>query len=194
MVAMMCQLYPFLFMLNPQRTEITPIRRFAQNGGMEDARYLKVSALSSILNSQTQLGMTKEQTISFIKNFPNEATEFHHGDCIGADTQAHMIIRESKNIPIHIHEPEIPDKRSFLRGDFHHNPRPYLNRNIDIVDMTDLLIACPKTNSMIIRSGTWFTIRYAKKEKKKIMIIYPSGTIEKINLGDCNDNPIERSV
>lgn len=50
--------------------------------------------------------------------------------------------------------------------------KPYLKRNIDIVDNTDILIGCP-SGEEIVRSGTWHTIRYAKKQNKKIMMIRP---------------------
>ena len=38
-----------------------------------------------------------------------------------------------------------------------------------------MLIAFPSTQFEIQRSGTWQTIRYARKLKKKILIIYPNG-------------------
>jgi len=57
----------------------------------------------------------------------------------------------------------------------HYDPRPPLVRNRDIVDATDMLIAAPATRKEVLRSGTWATIRYAKKMKKWIYIIYPSG-------------------
>jgi len=58
--------------------------------------------------------------------------------------------------------------------------RDYLERNRYIVDLTDMLIATPNTEYMVLRSGTWSTIRYAIKTKKEVITIYPSGFIEKI--------------
>ena len=55
-------------------------------------------------------------------------------------------------------------------------PKPYLERNKDIVDETGLLIATPKGEE-IVRSGTWSTIRYARKNHKKIIIIMPNGNL-----------------
>lgn len=50
-------------------------------------------------------------------------------------------------------------------------------RNHDIVDATEWLIATPKKFEEI-RSGTWATVRYAKKVKKPVTIIWPDGSIE----------------
>lgn len=50
--------------------------------------------------------------------------------------------------------------------------RPFLERNKDIVNDCDLLIGCPSDpNKEELRSGTWSTIRYARKIGKPILII-----------------------
>ena len=56
-----------------------------------------------------------------------------------------------------------------------HTPKDYLERNHDIVDETDMLIATPGEEQEVQRSGTWATIRYARKQKRTILTIYPSG-------------------
>lgn len=48
-----------------------------------------------------------------------------------------------------------------------------LVRNQIIVDSSDVLIAAPKEHKHTLRSGTWATIRYAWKRKKKVIIIPP---------------------
>jgi hypothetical protein len=48
-----------------------------------------------------------------------------------------------------------------------------LTRNIKIVDESDILIACPKEHVHTLRSGTWATVRYAWKRKKKVIVIPP---------------------
>ena len=60
-------------------------------------------------------------------------------------------------------------------------PKDYLVRNKDIVDQSKILIACPETAYEKSRSGTWSTINYAKRKKRKILIIFPSGNINTIN-------------
>lgn len=128
----------------------------------------------------TQKGMTKQQKSEFNKLIPHlQPSEFHHGDCIGADEEA-CKIAYSLSIPIHIHPPKISNKRAFTSGSISYPTKPYLERNHDIVKAVDILIACPKGKE-ILRSGTWATIRYAILKGIKTVIIYPDGIIEKKN-------------
>lgn len=125
----------------------------------------------------TQMGMTQKQKETFSKLLVTfEATELHHGDCIGADTDAHRIVKE-KEIEIYIHPPEDPVKRGFNKSEHIFNKKPYLDRNHDIVDATEVLIAAPKGYTEELRSGTWATIRYAMKAQKGIVIIEPNGNV-----------------
>ncbi len=138
----------------------------------------------------TQKGMTKEQRVTFLSLIEKlNPEEFHHGDCIGADEDAHSLVRAKNSfhrVPsylttIIIHPPINPKKRAFC-GPYQTKELPkkdYLARNHDIVDCADTLIACPKDIFEEKRSGTWATIRYAHKQKKKIWIILPSGKIDK---------------
>jgi len=97
-------------------------------------------------------------------------SEFHHGDCEGADQQAHEIA-ESLYIPIFIHPPTNPVARAFCSGAFVIlKPKPYLERNHDIVDAVDFMLAAPK-GPEVLRSGTWATIRYAKQINKPLLIL-----------------------
>ena len=56
-----------------------------------------------------------------------------------------------------------------------HPAKDYLVRNHDIVDVCDVLVATPGQKEEQIRSGTWATIRYARKIRKQIIIVYPDG-------------------
>lgn len=107
-------------------------------------------------------------------------TEFHHGDCVGADLHAHNIVRYCfKNAVIHSHPPVATSRRAYATADIEHEPKDYLERNRDIVDETTLLIATPLTSNEILRSGTWSTIRYAVKRSKNLWIIDPEGYCRK---------------
>lgn len=117
----------------------------------------------------------KNTLINFLKN--TNIIEVHHGDCIGADRQFHDIVIEYK-IKTVIHPPKISSMRAFCKGDVILSVKDYLERNRDIVDNTELLIAFPSSNKEELRSGTWSTIRYAKKMNKKVIIVYPDGNIE----------------
>jgi hypothetical protein len=113
----------------------------------------------------TQLGMSQHQEEQFVlKMFELNPTEFHHGDCIGADADAHDIVREFfPDVKIVGHIPESNAKRAFKKCDEYRNPLPYLIRNHNIVDETEFLFGSPKADSEELRSGTWSTIRYARK-------------------------------
>jgi len=129
----------------------------------------------------TQKGLTVDQYSTFIQllKWYDEIlyiTEFHHGDCIGADEEAHNLVhRLMDDTIIIVHPPINGSKRAFCKGDETRKQKDYLDRNHDIVDETELLIACPKESEEVLRSGTWSTIRYARKMKKKLRIILPNG-------------------
>ena len=55
--------------------------------------------------------------------------------------------------------------------------KPPLDRNHDIVERCDLLIATPHTVEEQLRSGTWATIRYARKVHRPHYIIRPCGQL-----------------
>jgi len=108
--------------------------------------------------------------------------EFHHGDCVGADENAATIVSglipDTAETAIIIHPPELSGKRAFCKIGRKLEGKPYLDRNKDIVDACEILIACPKGKIEELRSGTWSTVRYARKNVKRIILIYPNGTIE----------------
>lgn len=100
----------------------------------------------------------------------------HHGDCIGADedfSAMALFVAEC----IVIHPPNQGRMRAYCNGDEYRPMKPYLQRNHDIVDECDILIACP-SGPEVLRSGTWATIRYANKQGKTVYIIMPDGSIE----------------
>ncbi len=125
----------------------------------------------------TRRGMTDAQRNSLRKFLQTAAGEFHHGDCIGADEQAHDIA-EAAGFEIHIHPPLNPTKRAFkithvsrMRPEL-----PYLARNRNIVFATDELVATPAEPEEQLRSGTWSTVRFARTRNRPITIIYPDAS------------------
>lgn len=127
----------------------------------------------------TRNGATEEQKFAieyFLQTL--QASELHHGDCVGADADAHWIAKRL-GIKVVIHPPKLEGYRAFCEGAAQiHEPLPYLERNRRIVDETYLLLACPKEHTMILRSGTWSTVRYARKTGKRVIVIYPDGRYE----------------
>tara|TARA_Y100000310_G_scaffold345515_1_gene465856 strand:+ start:6240 stop:6656 length:417 start_codon:yes stop_codon:yes gene_type:complete len=130
----------------------------------------------------TRHGTTNEQKKSFHLLFQKtlkKATEFHHGDCVGSDKETHNIVDTNFLVTkIVVHPPSYNKFRANCKGDIILQPLPYIERNHNIVDETDILIATPDTPEKL-HSGTWATIRYARKQNKDIYIIKTGGKIEK---------------
>lgn len=130
----------------------------------------------------TQQGMEVAQRSAFHTvleelNKSSAITEFHHGDCLGADAEAHSIVRNIlPSARIHIHPPDKDSKRRFCEGDVMYGPHPYLERNQLIVDAADILVATPKAKEEVTRSGTWTTVRRARDAYKSVILIYPDGS------------------
>ena len=111
-----------------------------------------------------------------------DITEFHHGGCIGSDEIADAIVKnvkKGKQLKTIIHLSYKKDKAN-IKADIEIKPAPYLERNKDIVDQSEILIATPR-NKETFNSGTWTTIRYARKKNIPIYIIKPNGVVKKEN-------------
>ncbi len=123
----------------------------------------------------TQQGMTEPQLAAFADLLARLRPEtLRHGDCVGADAQAHRVAL-NMGIKIIIHPPIYWHKRAFCEGASELLPaRDYLVRNHLIVQLSDCMIATP-SGPEVLRSGTWATIRYARKMKRPLCIILPSG-------------------
>ncbi len=126
----------------------------------------------------TQTGMTRKQLEMVAQLVVTiEGTEFHHGDCIGADFEAAGLAK-SAGYKIMSHPPENSSKRAYFNSDEEYGTLPYIKRNHVIVDETEILIAVPKSDERDQpRSGTWATIRYARLKSKKVIIIRPDGNL-----------------
>lgn len=139
----------------------------------------------SIGFSGSREGMSTRQ-LEVVERFlaMSEFKEVHHGDCTGADEQFHMIVdakiqEGGGQIRIVIHPPDDPSYRAFCLSSAMLPQQPYLVRNETIVKQSQVLLAAPSTSKDEPRSGTWHTIRYARKMKRKIYIVMPDGVIRK---------------
>lgn len=92
----------------------------------------------------TQRGMTIPQIRSVgritIYLQPKRA---HHGDCVGADAQFAVIARMA-GATIVGHPPIKDGKRAFFPSDEEWDPKDFLVRNQDIVDVSDLMLGTPQ--------------------------------------------------
>lgn len=106
-----------------------------------------------------------------------------HGDCVGADSFFDQIVCDRTAWLRELHPSDLPDTRAnshlfrperVMRV---HPPAPPLERNVRIVRRVDLLLACPR-GVETLRSGTWATIRLARKQEVPVRIIWPDGFVE----------------
>lgn len=127
----------------------------------------------------TRQGMTEFQKRWFKDYLDSHHTlAFHHGDCVGADADAHKIAYV-KWIDIVIHPCTLSDQRAFCEGArLVHPPLPPLRRNQNIVNSSTRMIAMPSSNHEELRSGTWATIRYARRLGKPLVVVGPKGVLE----------------
>lgn len=132
----------------------------------------------------TRDGMTVAQRESLMREMnyiiiTYENLTLHHGACVGDDEQfsrwyvaipqvAHPCNLASFSVPP-AELKHVTEWRATL---------PPLVRNRQIVEECELLIACPKGNEKAdYRSGTWATIRYARKQGVAVYTILPNGTV-----------------
>lgn len=110
----------------------------------------------------TRNGMTDRQRSRLISVLASyKIDQLHHGDCVGADAEAHDIAK-SMSIYVVVHPPIDPRLRAWCVGDDMRDTLPYIERNHNIVDETGHMFVAPRTKEEQIRSGTWATYRYAK--------------------------------
>jgi len=96
-----------------------------------------------------------------------------HGDCVGVDALAHDFARTEGYI-IEVYPPDVDTYRAWRQGDTVYTPRPYRDRNQIIVDRCELLVAVPEgLESQHPRSGTWMTVRMARRAGKQLIVILP---------------------
>lgn len=123
-------------------------------------------------------GLSPAQTVFFAQLFAQPFSVLvSHGDCLGSDADAHELAR-STGLYVWIHPPENSSLRAFCSGALIvEHPLPYLERNQNIVNTNLLLLAAPSSEDEVIRSGTWSTVRYAKRQGKAVLVVTPSGRV-----------------
>lgn len=145
----------------------------------------------------TQVGMSSGQQGTFLYSLRYfNPSVFIHGDCIGADADAHAMTEpwaEVCGTKIIVRPSDLDAKRAFNRNYVFktYAPEPPLVRNRKIVHDSDILIACPRKFREETRSGTWATIRYACG-MKPILIIWRDGLVNTI-LSDTDLDALRES-
>lgn len=128
-------------------------------------------------------GMTvaqRERLVAFLERAVSAGpVVFHHGDCQGADSQAHSYALAAGCL-VYLHPPDTGILRAGCQGaSVVAQPRPYLARNRDIVDACDLLLAAPD-GPEALRSGTWATVRYARTKGKDLVVLKPDAGVNRL--------------
>ena len=110
--------------------------------------------------------------------------EAHHGDCIGADAEFHEILeccKDSSEFEIVIHPPTNSRQRAFCKCDRLLPEKSYTERDQDMVLASDVVLAISLHHWEMDRSGTWNTVRFARRKGRQILIIWPDGTTKMEN-------------
>ena len=135
----------------------------------------------------TRKGMTDIQKKTLIhelagyKDWIKKLKEHHNGMCKGSDKEFYYILRKelgySGKVIFHPSNLKGTTFNLFCHGqDMILLEKPSLERNHDIVNSVKVMFATPDGQERV-RSGTWATIRYAKKKKVETYIIYPDGKV-----------------
>ena len=105
---------------------------------------------------------------------PEDTPELHHGGAEGADNECDQLAcLDGYAIVVHPCPGVVADEI----GKYNSHPAtwrevfPPLVRNQHIVDEVHMLIAAPETNQEQQRSGTWATVRYARKAGKPVVML-----------------------
>lgn len=110
----------------------------------------------------------------------------YHGACTGADEFIHELALES-GMRVHAWPPTITKYLAPECITAHplvtvHTAMPYLNRDREVVRAGTVgLIALPRQESQPQREswgGTWYTVNFAERIGRPVMICYPNGKVE----------------
>ncbi len=130
-------------------------------------------------------GLTLKQEYALRKLLEEEINhrlecDIHHGACVGADSTFVYLVKNIGKGRVYAHPSNIESMtcdRAKCLSDVIYQPKDPLERNQDIVDNSSLLIACPETKEEQRRSGTWSTVRRARKKGIVILFVYPDGEV-----------------
>lgn len=128
-------------------------------------------------------GMSAKQKNTLLELAPL-VNVLHYGVCVGADYEAAGIIAgcwssgamKAGVCRIVGHPANDTPKETWANHTYSteiRRSKAALERNKDIVNECDILIAAPRTLQEEQRSGTWSCIRYARKVGKPVVILDP---------------------
>ena len=130
----------------------------------------------------TSKGMTNLQLSAAVAWFRatlwrSHIVEGHHGDCVGVDRQFDALAGHP-GVSRGAHPADNSKLRAHCKAQTGLKPKPYLVRNDDIAAACDVLLAAPEgPERSHPRSGTWSTVRRARKRSKRVIIFWPDGRV-----------------
>lgn len=134
--------------------------------------------MTSIGFTGTRHGLTQLQQSTLQEVLRRlQPAQLIHGSCIGADAEAHHLTRLFlPSCKIIVWPCTEGGMRARLDADVTMPLMAPLKRNKVIVHSVEILVACPQTVDEVLRSGTWSTIRYARKRGVPVYRISPDGS------------------
>lgn len=134
----------------------------------------------------TRNGISHAQR-DFAKSFLAQCdvgSTLRHGACLGADDDIVRIVFNMNyyrnNLFSIIAYPPIVETFyshiSVIKSNEIMSREDYLERNLRIVQDCNFLLAFPGQDYEVVRSGTWATVRMARRLKREHMIVLPDGT------------------
>lgn len=132
----------------------------------------------------TRQDLTPAQLITATHLFQGAAehvTGFHNGGCIGADRRLFSLACAFLECPIDVWPALVNASQRFNPPDWPwitvHELMPPLERNEVMVTLSDVLWAFPGEDTEQLRSGTWATVRRARKISRSLVIVLPNGEV-----------------
>lgn len=115
----------------------------------------------------------------FIESFAREDRDsiIIHGGAVGVDSAVHGIAMKA-GLWVEIYPGPHTSVDILETPAIIHKRAPYLERNHTMVDRCNWVIAVPYEAEEQVRSGTWATVRYARKQDVPVYMIWPDGSIE----------------
>lgn len=136
----------------------------------------------------TRRGLSRSQyqaLVEVLSAFPGAPV--HNGAAHGADRECLAAL--TKLGPRNVHywpSNESQREYAFRWGtDFERHPLgakfnpmlPPLDRNRRMVEAATVVVACPQGYAEELRSGTWATVRHARRLGRRLVIVWPDGQV-----------------
>lgn len=102
-----------------------------------------------------------------------------HGCCHGSDREFHDLTSSLAHdlFPSNEEQHQWALQNSFGGRNVIYPIMPPIERDKKMVDLGNTLIATPGGMQEIVHSGTWTTIRYARRIRRHTIICWPDGTV-----------------